>query len=85
MEIVFLLLGLACGMLIASKSQKDQIIERIQRVKMEPGDTAVLYVSRPVSNEEAAAIKRAWEGCFVENKVVVLGDGMEIRSVLSKS
>jgi len=56
-------------------------IEDVKRLRLQPGDVLVVRMPVRVSQEAAAAIVDDLDGCFPDNRVVVLAPGVELEVV----
>lgn len=57
-------------------------IKQVQILRLEPGDVVVLSAPGNISTDTAHRLKEYWDRNFEGFKCVVMGDGMEVHSVL---
>jgi hypothetical protein len=57
------------------------LLERMQRLSLNPGDTLVLFTKRRLTQHERTALVHQLQGIFPDNQVMVLDDDMQIAVV----
>ena len=54
---------------------------RIEGLNLQPGETAVITASDPISSDQARRIKLQFEDSFPENPVIVVSDSLKVDAV----